>query len=393
MTLHAGDRHLRGPGGLRHHIAKRKARRLAAAVVAVAVAGAAAATGVLLSGATSAAPAGAAPAARRASAAFFARYVESDGRVVRVDQGGDTVSEGQAYAMLLAVATNDPARFESVWSWTSKHLLLPDGLLAYHWGRGKILSTSPAADADLDTAWALALAANRFRHPAYALAAKSMSAAILAHESVTLGAHVVLVAGPWATSTPAVIDPSYFSPEAFSALAQLSAKAKWRSVAASSKTIVGRLTSKPRRLPPNWATLSRSLGPTGITAPGQTGSPAYGLDAARTEVWSAASCRSATRSESASAWPLLRATASRARFPISMTTAGRAASAAVNPLIAVADAASAGAAGHPGEGRRLLADAATLNRRYPTYYGSAWLALGRTLLETSALGNCPVLAG
>lgn len=40
-----------------------------------------------------------------ASEAFLKRYVDPDGRVVRRDRGGDTVSEGQAYAMLVAVAT------------------------------------------------------------------------------------------------------------------------------------------------------------------------------------------------------------------------------------------------------------------------------------------------
>jgi len=35
--------------------------------------------------------------ARAAAESFLDRYVEPDGRVVRLDQGGDTVSEGQAY--------------------------------------------------------------------------------------------------------------------------------------------------------------------------------------------------------------------------------------------------------------------------------------------------------
>src|SRR5207237_725785 len=48
---------------------------------------------------------------------FMRRYVDADGRVVRRDQGGDTVSEGQAYAMLLAVALDDRARFDRVWDW------------------------------------------------------------------------------------------------------------------------------------------------------------------------------------------------------------------------------------------------------------------------------------
>ena len=41
--------------------------------------------------------------------AFLHRYVSPSGAVVRTDQGGDTVSEGQGYAMLLAYAADDRA--------------------------------------------------------------------------------------------------------------------------------------------------------------------------------------------------------------------------------------------------------------------------------------------
>ena len=47
---------------------------------------------------------------------FLDRYVDPDGRVVRIDQGGDTVGEGQAYGMLLAAAIGDSHRFDTIWS-------------------------------------------------------------------------------------------------------------------------------------------------------------------------------------------------------------------------------------------------------------------------------------
>jgi hypothetical protein len=34
--------------------------------------------------------------------------------------------------------------------------------------------------------------------------------------------------------------------------------------------------------------------------------------------------------------------------------------------------------------------AAQLQQRFPTYYGAAWVALGRIMLTTSLLGECPV---
>jgi len=53
--------------------------------------------------------------AESAGQRFLARYVTSDGRVSRIDQGGDTVGEGQAYGMLIAAAIGDSKRFDSIW--------------------------------------------------------------------------------------------------------------------------------------------------------------------------------------------------------------------------------------------------------------------------------------
>jgi len=54
--------------------------------------------------------------------AFLDRYEDPDGRVVRRDQGGDTVSEGQAYGMLIAVGVRDQVRFDRAWTWSRRHL-------------------------------------------------------------------------------------------------------------------------------------------------------------------------------------------------------------------------------------------------------------------------------
>src|SRR3546814_7879618 len=75
-------------------------------------------------------------------------YVTAEGRVVRYDQGGDTVSEGQAYAMLLAVGSDDEARFATIWDWTEQNLQRSDWLLAWQWADGGVVDEAPAADAD-----------------------------------------------------------------------------------------------------------------------------------------------------------------------------------------------------------------------------------------------------
>ena len=102
------------------------------------------------------------PVAKNLAVSFLDRYVDPDGRVVRHDQGGDSVSEGQAYGLLLAVAARDAARFDAIWTWEKANLQEPDGLFAYHWSDGAVVGTGAATDADLDTAWALVLAAAAF---------------------------------------------------------------------------------------------------------------------------------------------------------------------------------------------------------------------------------------
>ena len=54
----------------------------------------------------------------------------------------------------------------------------------------------------------------------------------------------------------------------------------------------------------------------------------------------------------------------------------------------VGAAAAARAAGDEAAASRLLARAQAENDVHPTYYGSAWIALGRVMLTTAALGSC-----
>jgi endoglucanase len=67
-------------------------------------------------------------------------------------------------------------------------------------------------------------------------------------------------------------------------------------------------------------------------------------------------------------------------------------SASSSPIGLVGAAAAAHAAGQPPLAQRLLDQADTANRSRPTYYGSAWLAVARILLQTDLLGGCAVSA-
>ena len=125
--------------------------------------------------------------ARIAGQKFLDEYVEPDGRVVRRDEGGDVVSEGQAYGMLIAVAVGDETRFRSIWKWTKTYLRRADGLLAWRWADNKVTDVNSAADADLDAARSLVLAGRRFNAPELTKDGRRLGVAILETETVAVG--------------------------------------------------------------------------------------------------------------------------------------------------------------------------------------------------------------
>lgn len=314
--------------------------------------------------------------------AFLADDVAADGRVVRHDQGGDTVSEGQGYALLLAVALGDRRTFARVWGWTRATMLEPDGLFGYHWADGH-LDPTPAADADVQIGWALDLAATRFSVPSLRAAARRVAAAVATHEiGYDDQGHPTLAAGPWAVSSgqPVTAEPGYWTPAADNALARLTGDRRWQALAASDTTHLAQLTQGGQQLPADWAKLGGGTSPVPTAGPAGT-AVASGQDGLRALVW--AGSTPAGRALDSRWWQLVRPTAAAA--PLTRSLAGPPSVTDASPLSAVAAAASAQAAGDLSARDRLLATADTIQSRYPTYYGAAWTALGRVLLTTSLL--------
>jgi len=303
---------------------------------------------------------------------FLDRYVQDDGAVVRTDQGGDVVSEGQAYAMVLAEIAGRPTSARTVWQWTSTHLERADGLLSWHAkADGTVIDPQSAGDADVLLAWALL----DYRGPDAAVLqadGERLAAAVLAHETTAVGGGRVLAAGPWAVSaSPPVVDPSYLMPSVFRALASATGDARWRQMADTSVRLVTELTDDGRRLPPDWATVQDGrLMASG--SPGSSDQPGYGPDAARLPVWMAVDCEQAGRRLAAHWWSLLRdQSGAMARGLDGSVRDGNEA-----PLSEVAAAASARAAGADDPSTRMMTSAVAVARKHPTYYGDAWIALG-----------------
>ncbi len=324
--------------------------------------------------------------AARAARAFLRQYVAADGRVVRRDQDGDSVSEGQAYGLLLAQSVGDQEAFSRIWEWTRAHLQGPDGLLASLADRvGVVRDPTPASDADLLAAWALSLATGADASY-YRAQARRLASAVLTAETAVRGGLLMLAAGPWATGDPVSLNPSYWALDAFEALGRLTGDPRWDALSRASYALAYGLSHHGTLLPPDWARVDGTVARPTPAPDGHVPEAQYGLDAQRLVVWLAVSCQPAARALAAKWWTRLAATNQARALALSPT--GAIVDPATNAMPIVAAAAAASASGHEAARDELLAAAARVQASHPTYYGAAWLALGRTLLTTTALGGC-----
>lgn len=321
---------------------------------------------------------------------FLATWVE-DGRVVRRDQGGDTVSEGQAYGLLIALAADDEAAFGEIWAWTSTNLVRPDGLLAWQWADGEIVDDEPASDADVDAARALVLAGTRWADPALTAAGVKLAGVVADTMTVQTQLGRILVPGQWAAAAdPYQYNPSYASPVAFVVLGEATGDPRWAEVAAGSAAATARIL-EGSALPPDWAQVHGDG--TVEPMPGAAGtgqSVRYGYDAARLAVRYAESC---VPGDPELAARLARPLGEGSRLAAELDLGGAALAAPEHPVAYVARAAARGSAGDSVGAAKDLASARTAARESPTYYGAAWALLGSVLLESDLLGGCPPLAG
>lgn len=204
-------------------------------------------------------------------------FITPEGRVRRPENGDDTISEGQAYALLRAVWCGDQATFDKVYAWTLAHLskerLTGSHLLAWHWGRDdqgqwRLLDRNSATDADLDYALALLLAARRWGTPTLPLPAyldqgRAVLGDILTYETVRdPWGRLWLLPGDWASrQLPLLINPSYFSPAWYRLFAQLTEESRWQELEDSAFWGLQHLSARLGEragvgLPPDWARLT-----------------------------------------------------------------------------------------------------------------------------------------
>lgn len=193
---------------------------------------------------------------------FYRQTYIRDGRVISLDEQGVTTSEGQGYAMLRAVWSNDRRTFEEVWHWTQSHLQVrPDKLFAWKW-KGKVLSLDAATDADTDIALALILASRRFDHPRYEQDALAILYSIWDLEVLHLAAGSYVTAGNWAVHEAyPTIHVAYLAPYAYEVFASVDRQHEWRKLIESSYAVLHWLYDDQQiALPPEVIYLDKMSG-------------------------------------------------------------------------------------------------------------------------------------
>jgi len=229
---------------------------------------------------------------------YKAAFISPEGRVVRPQNDRDSISEGQAYALLRAVWSRDQATFDRVYGWTEAHLsrqrTAGDHLLSWRWGQTpqgtwQVLDQNSASDADLDYALALILAHRRWGRPSggeppYLEKATAVLRDILAQEVTPDPAGGLwLTPGSWITARlPLLLNPSYFSPAHYHLFQTVSQDERWGRLRASSYAAARALGQRLGPLTgvglvPDWSQLTAP----GVfeAAPGH--STAYGWEAVR----------------------------------------------------------------------------------------------------------------
>lgn len=192
--------------------------------------------------------------------AYSERFVDSTGRVIDDGNGGISHSEGQGYGLLLALAADDRAGFERIWSFTRTELMLrDDGLAVWSWQPTlpHVRDINNASDGDLLIAYALAEAGWTWNEPAFLKAAAAI-AEVLGKKTVVddLGRTLMLpgVDGFSRAARPdgPVVNLSYWIFEALPVMAQLAPQTDWQGLSQSGLALLQLAQFGPQKLPTDW---------------------------------------------------------------------------------------------------------------------------------------------
>ncbi len=186
-------------------------------------------------------------------------YMTIDGRIIDPQKDNITTSEGQSYMMLRSLLSDDKSTFDLSYRWAKNNLQRKDKLFGWLWGKNdkneyKIIDDNSASDADVDIAFALILAYEKWGEKKYLQEAMPIIDSIWNNETRQFGEYLVLMPGYNQTAFKNdEINPSYFSPYAFKVFNKYDKTHNWNKLVDSSYYYLEQSTAATKTgLPPNW---------------------------------------------------------------------------------------------------------------------------------------------
>ena len=196
---------------------------------------------------------------------FKQRFVEPDGRVIDHSNGDISHSEGQGFAMLLAVHHGDSAAFSRLWQWTQKNLQVrEDNLLAWRWQPGVgITDSNNASDGDLIVAWSLLRAYEKWHKIAYLKAGRKIANDIRGKLLRKTDHGLILLPGIEGFEKPEgiTINLSYWVFPALSEIGRADPAPEWDELKKSGILLLQDAKFGRWGLPPDWLLLKEKVKP------------------------------------------------------------------------------------------------------------------------------------
>ncbi len=223
-------------------------------------------------------------------AMFRTRFVQPDGRVVDTGNHGVSHTESQGLGMLFAVAANDQATFDLIWTWTHHHLSRgSDALHAWRYDPNssyRVSDHNNASDGDIYIAAALARASGKWQSLSYLAASQAIARDILGLLVHTAGGRTLLLpaAEGFVKDGFVVINPSYYIFPLMADLAAVFPSPTWSALVGDGRRLVAEGRFGGWRLPPDWLRVSSHDGSLSLHTEQE---PRFSFDAVRVPLFMA----------------------------------------------------------------------------------------------------------
>ena len=198
---------------------------------------------------------------------YKTRFMKRDGRIIDNANGNISHSEGQGFAMLMAIAADDRRAFDTIWTFTKQRLgVRRDHLFAWKWRPGlfgNVKDKNNATDGDILVAWALLEAAEAGYGDHYRSSALNtlhdVKKLIKPHN--VFGAYILPAKFGFSAEHhrgKSIINLSYWVYPAFDRIAALTGDRIWNRLSESGNSILMQASRNRAGLPADWNTISRN---------------------------------------------------------------------------------------------------------------------------------------